>query len=84
MENITQYLMDEALVIIPALWFIGALLKNTPVVKDWLIPWILVGVGVGSCLLILGVSPESAIQGVLVASAAVTGHQLVKQTTERD
>lgn len=80
MDEVMKFLADEALIIVPALWFIGCMLKNTPAVKDWLIPWILIAVGIFAAVMILGFAPSSVVQGVLVACAAVTGHQLLKQT----
>jgi hypothetical protein len=52
-------------------------------VQDWTIPWVLLAVGILAALGIIGFTVDAAIQGVLVAGAAVLGHQLVKQTTER-
>ncbi|MDQ6419924.1 phage holin family protein [Paenibacillus sp. LHD-117] len=47
MENeIIQYIVSEALVLMPVLFIFGLLLKNTPKVADWTIPWVLLVVGV--------------------------------------
>ncbi len=78
-----EYIVDKALVLIPVLLTIGAMLKATPKCPDWCIPWVLMGVGVVLCLMLMGMSVDAAIQGALVASAAVYGNQLWKQTKER-
>ena len=78
-----DYIISEALIIIPVLWILGSFLKRTPKVQDWIIPWVLLAVGILAALGIIGFTADAAIQGVLVAGAAVLGHQLVKQTTER-
>lgn len=79
-----EFVIDEALVLIPVLLILGAFLKGSPKIPDWIIPWVLTVVGIGAAMGILGLSVQSAIQGILVAGAAVLGHQLVKQTTKRD
>ncbi|MBE0467708.1 MAG: phage holin family protein [Candidatus Desulforudis sp.] len=83
-SGIIEYVVTEALILIPALWIIGAFLKKTPYVQDWYIPWVLLALGIGGGLALLGVNPEAVIQGVLVTGAAVLGYQLLKQTVERD
>lgn len=84
MQNeIIQYITEEALVLMPVLYIIGLLLKNTPKVADWTIPWVLLALGVVGGILITGESLDGAVQGVLVAGASVLTHQLVKQSAER-
>jgi hypothetical protein len=73
------FIIDEALYIIPALWVLGMMLKNTPKVPDWTIPYILGFVGVGLAISVLGFDANSIIQGILVAGAAVYFHELLKQ-----
>jgi NhaP-type Na+/H+ or K+/H+ antiporter len=77
-----NYIVQEALIVIPVLWILGVFLKRTPNIKDWVILWILLGVGVAFTVAILGFTAKAIMQGVLVAGAAVLGHQLVKQTKE--
>lgn len=81
--DILKYIVEEALIVIPVLWVIGKLLKEIPRIQNWLIPWVLLVVGVLATMGIMGFTIESAIQGVLVAGASVFGHQLLKQTQNR-
>ena len=81
--DILKYIVEEALIVIPVLWVIGKLLKEIPKIQNWLIPWILLVIGVLATMGIMGFTVESAIQGVLVAGASVFGHQLLKQTHNR-
>jgi len=84
MENeIIQYIVSEALVLMPVLFIIGMLLKSTPKVADWTIPWALLVLGIVSGILIVGDVLQGAIQGVLVTGATVLTHQLVKQTNSK-
>lgn len=82
MMDLLQYIVDEALIVIPALWVIGAILKRTPNIPDWTIAYVLLLLGVVSTVSLLGFSPQSVVQGVLVTGAAVLGHQLVKQAVK--
>ncbi len=81
--DILKYIVEEALIVIPVLWVIGKLLKEIPKIQNWLIPWVLLVIGVLATMGIMGFTVESAIQGVLVAGASVFGHQLLKQTQNR-
>lgn len=84
MENeIIKFITEEALVLMPVLFILGLLLKNTPKVADWTIPWALLALGVVGSILIVGDVLQGIVQGVLVAGATVLTHQLVKQTIER-
>lgn len=80
--DVVQYVVEEALILIPALWVIGAILKHTPSVPDWTIAYILLAIGIVGTVALLGFTPANVIQGVLVAGAAVLGHQLVKQARQ--
>lgn len=76
---LSQYIEVGMAVIVPCLIFIGFLLKSTPKVSDWMIPYILIGLGVVAGVPIVGVVVGGVIQGVLVAAVAVLAHQLYKQ-----
>ncbi|GKU79843.1 phage holin family protein [Paenibacillus sp. L3-i20] len=84
MENeIIQYITEKALVLIPVLFIIGLLLKNTPKVADWSIPWVLLVFGIVGGILVVGDVVQGVIQGVLLTGATVLSHQLVKQTIKK-
>lgn len=79
MEFLNEYLIDEALIVIPVLLILGKIVKGTPKIKDWLIPYILLIIGVAFTVALTGFNVDSIIQGVLVSGAAVFGNQLYKQ-----
>ncbi len=76
------YVTGRMLSVIPALWFVGWLLKQLRRVPDALIPFILAVLGGVAALIIDGPSANSVVQGLLAAAAAVMGHQAVKQGAE--
>lgn len=83
MEFLTEYLVEEALIIIPVLLILGKIIKETPQVKDWLIPYILLGIGILLSILLLGINADAVIQGVLVAGASVFGYELYTQARDK-
>jgi hypothetical protein len=80
--EIINYIMDNALVIIPALWILGTIIKAIPFIPNWAIPLILLVAGVPAAMAIIGWNVDGAIQGVLVTGAAVYGNQIVKQISK--
>jgi O-antigen/teichoic acid export membrane protein len=82
-NEIISFITEEALVLMPVLFVIGLLLKNTPKMQDWLIPWALLIIGIVFAILIIGDVLQGIIQGILIVGATVLTHQLVKQTLER-
>ena len=84
MEMLKDYIMDNALILIPAIYVIGAILKGTELVKDKYIPVILLPIGIVLGMLIVGFTVNGFIQGVLVTGVAVYANQLVKQTLKKE
>ena len=84
MEILNEYLVQEALIVIPALMVLGKIIKETPNFKDWLIPYILLGIGVVLTVLLLGFNVDAVIQGILVAGASVFGYELYTQARDRE
>lgn len=84
MDAITEFLVEDAYIIVVVLWVLGFVIKNTPKIMDWIIPYILLIVGVIGTVSLMGFTPDAVFQGVIVTGIAVYGHQLVKQVTERE
>jgi hypothetical protein len=79
--DIMSFITEKALILIPVLYIIGMMLKNTSKIQDWSIPWILLIIGIGSSIGLLGFNMEAIIQGVLVTGTTVYTNQLFKQST---
>lgn len=78
--NMIYELIDPALiVVVAACWVIGYVLKQTPLVPNWTIVYYVMAVAIVLTVMILGLSPEAFIQGILCGSFAVFGHQALKQ-----
>lgn len=74
-----NYVTENALILIPVLYVIGAILKGTERIIDKYIPLILLPVGIALSIAIIGLNINAVIQGVLVVGATVYSNQLVKQ-----
>ncbi len=74
-----EYIVENALVLVPVLNVIGVIIKNTEKINDKYIPLILLFFGIVGAVAILGLSPHSVVQGVLITGTAVYGNQIVKQ-----
>lgn len=77
--QISDYLFEQGLAVIPLLNIIGKIIKETNIINDKYIPVILLAVGIACAFGLMGISADSAIQGVLLTGTAVFGNQLVKQ-----
>ena len=86
--DIEKYLLEQMLILVPVLYVIGMLLKATPKVSDWVIPWVLLIIGIVSAIFVgmgAGISvTNSIIQGILVTGVTVLANQLIKQTQKKD
>lgn len=78
-----DYITENVLILIPALYIIGMILKGTERIKDKYIPIILLPIGIALSVGIMGgFSVDSIIQGVLVTGVAVYSNQLIKQISK--
>lgn len=97
MENIMQFIKPELLVLIPALYFIGWMLKKSQAFADKYIPITLGLIGIALCALwVAGTStmdtPQAVllavftaiVQGVIVAGLSVYANQIYKQLSKAD
>lgn len=81
--NIMDYIVEQALVLIPVLYVLGIMLKNTGRIKDWTIPWILLICGIGGAIALMGFNINAFIQGILVVGVTVYANQLFKQSIDK-
>ena len=77
--ELSTYILERALILIPALVIMGSIIKDTSFIADKYIPVILLVLGILGAIALMGFSVDSIIQGILVAGAAVFGNQIFKQ-----
>lgn len=76
---VSSFVKPELLLVLTVCWVIGYVLKQTPRVPDWTIIYIVTLVSIVVVCLMMGLSPDSFLQGILCGAVAVYGNQLVKQ-----
>lgn len=80
MKEILEFITQEAYIMIPVLWVLGFIIKNTELIKDKYIPLILLAVSLLlSPWMLGGYNAQNVIQAILVAGGAVLSDQLYKQ-----
>ena len=95
MEQITNYVKPELIVVAIALYFVGMALKQAQAVKDKYIPLILGGISIAICAIYvfatctLGTGQDVAMaiftaitQGILIAGLSTYVNQIIKQTNK--
>lgn len=76
---IEQYIQPEMLIVVPTLLFLGWMLKSTPRVQDWVIPYAITIVGILVGIAITSTIVDGIIQGILVSAMSVLVYNLYKQ-----
>lgn len=82
--QITEYITQNALVLIPVLYIIGMIIKNTEKISDKYIPIILLVFGIIGAIAIMEFNVNAVIQGILVTGTTVYANQIVKQKGKDD
>lgn len=78
--EIINFIWENALILIPVLYVIGAILKDTEKIPDKYIPLILLPFGIVlACLVLGGFTANAVVQGILVTGATVYTKQLTVQ-----
>ncbi|MER2058780.1 MAG: phage holin family protein [Niallia sp.] len=84
MEWLQSFLLDHYYILVPVLWIIGYALKQTPIIPDWSIIWILLLASILLATFAYGLSFEAVTNGIIAAGVSVFGHQLAKQTIQKN
>jgi len=79
MDNLMGYITENALILIPVLYTLGTMIKNTEKISDKYIPIVLLPVGIILSIFLIGFNITGIIQGILVTGASVYANQIVKQ-----
>lgn len=80
--NFTVYIKPDAFILVPALFFLGIFLRQTPRLPEWSHAWIQLAFGVVACLLYYGFIIQAVVQGILVTGAAVIFRDLIEDSID--
>ena len=85
MKELLKFIIEEAYIMVPTLWVVGFIVKQTEQIKDKYIPFILL---VASLLLspwmLGGYNAQNVIQAILVAGGAVLADNLYRQSKKEE
>lgn len=80
-----NYITDNRLILIPVLYIIGYIVKNTNLIRNKYIPLILLASGIALSVAMSGNTiVDNIIQGILVTGATVLSDQIVIQSRRND
>lgn len=78
--EILDFIIKDGLVMIPALFLLGEIVKKTKTVADNWIPPIILVVSLGLTPMLLGeFNAENIVQAILVAGMPTYGYEFIKQ-----
>ena len=86
MELLTEFLIEQALIMVPVLYILAeVVIKPTNVVDNKWIPLILLTVSLAATPAVIGAyTPDNFVQAVLVTGGAVLSNQIYKQVTKEE
>ena len=84
-EMIFNYIVDDGLILIPVLYVIGYIIKQTNILSNRWIPLVLLVIGIMFSIFLLN-DPivDRVIQGILIAGVTVFIDQVKKQNFEKE
>ena len=82
--GIIEIIKEEGLVLVPAIYVLGMMLKGANFVADKYIPLLLLPLGVLGSLALQGFSAAALVQGVLITGLCVYGNQVGKQLSKEE
>ena len=80
--DIMQFISQDLIILVIALWFIGYMLKSTNKIPDSAIPFIITAFGIAAVMIMHGPTMEALLQGIICAALAVYGQNIIKQALE--
>lgn len=76
-DILASFIDPKSYVLIPVLYIILLILRQTPRIEPWTHAWIIIGISVISCFLYYGFIIQSFVEGVLVAGVSILIKDLI-------
>lgn len=84
--EILSYILEEGLIVIPALYILAEMIKGTGVVKNKWIPVILliISLVLTPSIITGGYTADNIVQAILIAGATVFSNELITQSRREE
>ena len=82
--DVIQFIPESLIALVCALYCLGIILKQTPTIKDWIIPYILMGFAIIGSVALKGFNAEAIISGIIASFCAIGTNQIIKQSVARN
>lgn len=80
--DLIKFVPEQLLILVPALFMIGFWIKNTNIIEDCYIPFILMAISIIFSIFIMGFTSVAILQGIICTGVAVLVENVAKQGTE--
>ncbi|MCC0681041.1 phage holin family protein [Clostridioides sp. ES-S-0005-03] len=84
MDNLISFIPEQLLILVAALYVIGAGCKKYKQLDNKYIPVVLLALGIGFSVWMLGLNPTSILQGVICWGISIGINQTYKQLKEEN
>ncbi|AAZ32274.1 TPA: phage holin family protein [Clostridioides difficile] len=84
MDNLISFIPEQLLILVAALYVIGAGCKKYKQLDNKYIPVVLLALGIGFSIWMLGLNADSVLQGVICWGVAIGINQTYKQLKEEN
>lgn len=81
---VKQYVEPELLILIPVLLFFGWMMKTTPNIPNWVIPYINTVIAIAGGVVLAATVVDGVIQGVLISAMSTLLYNLYSQWRKKD
>jgi len=81
---VKQYVEPEMLILIPILLFFGWMMKKTPIIPNWVIPYVNTVVAIAGGIALVETVVDGIIQGILVSALSTLSYNMYNQWKKKN
>jgi len=81
---VKQYVEPEMLILVPVLLFFGWMMKTTPNIPNWVIPYVNTVIAIAGGVVLASTTVDGVIQGVLISAMSTLLYNLYRQWRKKD
>ncbi|MFC6331462.1 phage holin family protein [Paenibacillus septentrionalis] len=81
---VKQYVEPEMLILIPILLFFGWMMKKTPSIPNWVIPYVNTVVAIAGGIALVETVVDGIIQGILVSALSTLSYNMYNQWKKKN